>query len=379
MLICGCSIVAIHGLNEDLVGAWTDPKSRTLWLRDLLPKSIKVARVLAFGYDASASSFFGQSCAGKIQTHAHTLVASLQADRSLEGCDRRPIIFICHGLGGVLVKKALAYSASRTSSHVAHCYTIFVSTFAILFFGTPHNSIERANWLELESAQMPGSRPRVKKQSHLDLADERDTETLRSITDHFAPIMKQFHVFFFWEEIQTTLSDRLDFIVEQSSAAPIIDNTERSGIHATHSSMVKFSRTDCSSFRTVIAALNRYCQEAPGKIARRWDQALAALAQARSNEALELVGLAFDVHDDPNFHFNPLAAEGRVNKYFYPPQERTADFVGREEVFELLQGVLTASERPASDIQQKRVVIYGMGGCGKTQFCSKFAKDNQER
>jgi protein SERAC1 len=44
------------------------------------------------------------------------------------------------------VKNALAYS-TRTSSNVEHLHSIFTSTFAILFFGTPHNGTEKLNWL----------------------------------------------------------------------------------------------------------------------------------------------------------------------------------------------------------------------------------------
>lgn len=89
-----------------MIEAWVDPETRKLWLRDFLPEAIPVARVLAFGYDASPSSFYGSGCADAIQKQAHTLVASLQADRSIEDCDYRPIIFVCHGLGGLLVKKS---------------------------------------------------------------------------------------------------------------------------------------------------------------------------------------------------------------------------------------------------------------------------------
>jgi hypothetical protein len=373
------SIVAVHGLNENMIEAWTHPETGILWLRDLLPKAIPAARVLTFGYDASASSFYGTGCADTIQKHAHTLVASLQADRSMEGCDHRPIIFLCHGLGGILVKKALAYSASRTSAQVVHLYTIFVSTYAILFFGTPHNRSNVASWVALESAKSSGVRTTGRTDDQSDTALNGDPETLEIITDQFAPLMKQFHIFFFWEEVQTNFGNRTGLVVKESSAAPILDNTERSGIDATHSRMVKFSKTNSSSYRTVIAALTRYCREAPKLIARRWEMALAALARTRSNEAFELAGLAFDRYDDRLFYYKTDVSERPLNRHFYPPQEASTDFIGREDVSRILHKALFPPESNSSIRRQRRFVVYGMGGSGKTEICSKFARDNQER
>ncbi|RFU28121.1 hypothetical protein B7463_g8230, partial [Scytalidium lignicola] len=369
-------IVAVHGLNENKIAAWTDPDSEILWLRDLLPTTIAVARVLTYGYDASASSFYSAGCADAIQKQAHTLIASLQADRNIEGCDYRPIIFICHGLGGILVKKALAYSASRTSAQVVHLYSIFVSTYAILFFGTPHTHVNMTRWLELESVQNSNMLHRKTSQHNPTL--NRDSETLDAITDQFAPLMKQFRVYFFWEEVPTKLKNELGYIVDESSAAPILDNTERSGIDATHSRMVKFSNTKSSSYRMVLAALTRYCREAPKIIDRRWEVALAMLARTRSNEAFELAGLEFDI-DNLLFHNHHInAPKISYPKYFMPPPDTTSEFIGREDVSEMLQKVLFSQEH-TSTRKQKRFVIHGMGGCGKTQFCSKFAKDYQER
>jgi len=208
-----------------MITAWTDTGTGTLWLRDYLPKEIPVARILTFGYESSASSFYSDGCAETIQKHAHTLVASLQADRLLMRCEHRPILFICHGLGGVLVKKALAYSASRTSAQLEHLYGIYVSTYGILFFGTPQTRIDIANWLVLESIQKSEPHPTIRADEKLDTLTKKDTETLEIITDQFAPLMKQFHIFFFWEEVRTSFGNWSGFIVEESSAAPILDDT----------------------------------------------------------------------------------------------------------------------------------------------------------
>lgn len=205
----------MHGLNEDLTEAWTDSKTEVLRLRDLLPQTIRVARVLTSGYNAYASSFYGSGSVDRIQQHAHTLIADMQADRALEGCLQRPIIFVFHGLGGILVKKASAYSFTRTSKHVEHLYSIFVSIFAILLFSTPHNRTDKAYWLVPSHGEHTRLFSRSREESQLLSAVERDSETLQMITDQFAPLVKQHHIFFFWEEVQSKFGDYTRFVVEE--------------------------------------------------------------------------------------------------------------------------------------------------------------------
>jgi signal recognition particle GTPase len=65
-----------------------------------------------------------------------------------------------------------------------------------------------------------------------------------------------------------------------------------------------------------------------------------------------------------------------VNEYFMTPQSVSNLFVGRK--LELLQLKQVRSERePAQSTM--RVVIYGINGSGKTEFCYKFAQDNRSR
>ena len=78
-------------------------------------------------------------------------------------------------------------------------------------------------------------------------------------------------------------------IVEESSAAPILDNTERSGIGATHSGMCKFENSSAPGYRTVAAALIRYARDAPSLVAARWSQATDMFKAQRFMEASELM------------------------------------------------------------------------------------------
>jgi protein SERAC1 len=101
------SIVAVHGLNGDPIKTWTTDKSKKLWLNDpeMLPKQLKNARILTYGYDASVTIWLGPTSSDGILQHAHTLIAELVANRQLEGAMERPIIFIAHSLGGIVVKR----------------------------------------------------------------------------------------------------------------------------------------------------------------------------------------------------------------------------------------------------------------------------------
>lgn len=374
------SIIAIHGLNETSEDAWTHPTTRTNWLKELLPRHLKAARISTYSYDASASSFCTNGGAEAIQKSAQTLVADLQADRGLGLVTKRPIVFICHGLGGVLIKKALIHSASQTSSHVVHLYDIFMSTYAILFFGTPHDKTDHKKWLCLES--LSSKTKALDRQSQFPNLHADDVDFVQTISDQFTPIMKQFHIFCFWEMRPTNFSGRFEFIVPESSAAPALPDIEKAGIPATHMDMIKFSSADSPGCRTVLEAVKRHCADAPSVVMRRWEQASKAIRQLRLDEASELSGLIFDVHLNRPIRQQTLSLPMSYNHYFDTPRTITADFIGREAQLDSLKTAFFPGIRTDSDPSPQgsnSFVIYGMGGAGKTEFCSKFASDNKEK
>ncbi|KAI0860439.1 Alpha/Beta hydrolase protein [Xylaria cubensis] len=281
-------IVAVHGLNGNALGTWTSRKNGICWLHDqrFLPKYIKNARVLVWGYNSSFASLTGAEPSGnRIHHHAQTLVAQLYADRKLENMTEKPIIFLCHSLGGLVVKRALSYSHSRSSDKIAHLHTIFTCTYGILFFGTPHNGSSKASLLltlqKLTSLTLPRRFGRVDR--GLVKALEEESETLQNITDYFTPLMKDFHIHFFWEQEKTDLKYTKDYVVEKESAAPAFDDTERSGIAADHSGMVKFEDSNSSGFRLVAATLDRYCAEAPEAIKTRRSTLSSLTGNGRDN------------------------------------------------------------------------------------------------
>ena len=71
----------------------------------------------------------------------------------------------------------------------------------------------------------------------------------------------------------------------------------------------------------------------------------------------------------------PLAS---LNKHFYTPQTVSSIFTGRATDLDTLRRCLQASASTSHPHVQKRFVVYGLPGSGKTQFCCKFASDNKQ-
>lgn len=126
--------------------------------------------------------------------------------------------------------------------------------------------------------------------SDLVLALEEESETLQNITDFFVPMMRNFAIFFFWEQQKTDLKFLgKDYIVPHESAAPLYDDTERAGIAADHSGLVKFNSPSSHGFHLVMEALIRYCDDAPEVIKQRHWLARDTLGRERGKEMLEIL------------------------------------------------------------------------------------------
>ncbi|KXT08320.1 hypothetical protein AC579_1796 [Pseudocercospora musae] len=65
-----------------------------------------------------------------------------------------------------------------------------------------------------------------------------------------------------------------------------------------------------------------------------------------------------------------------VNAHFMIPQAVSNIFMGREKDLTDMQQALAEFEKEGGT---KRIVIYGLNGAGKTQFCCKFAQENRDR
>jgi hypothetical protein len=96
--LIGVDIVAIHGLNGDAYTTWQH-ENGVLWLRDLLPSSIPGSRVFTYGYP---SELCWSNSVATLRDYSRNLLSSLNA---VSEAKQRPIIFVCHSLGGIVCKQ----------------------------------------------------------------------------------------------------------------------------------------------------------------------------------------------------------------------------------------------------------------------------------
>jgi hypothetical protein len=113
------SVVAVHGLGGDFYRTWATSGSQRqiLWLSQLLPKDLPGARIFSFGYESAPT--FSRSVTG-IRDSANGLLHHLKSIIEQVSENPRayrtpiltnpqwpdqPIIFICHSLGGIIVKQ----------------------------------------------------------------------------------------------------------------------------------------------------------------------------------------------------------------------------------------------------------------------------------
>ncbi|KAI1089174.1 hypothetical protein F5B19DRAFT_388171 [Rostrohypoxylon terebratum] len=92
----GIDLVFVHGLRGSRLKTWS--KGGVFWPRDFLRDDLKKARIVSWGYDANIANAFSYASKESLFGHANTLLNDLAR---LRLGITRPIIFVCHSLGGL--------------------------------------------------------------------------------------------------------------------------------------------------------------------------------------------------------------------------------------------------------------------------------------
>ncbi|EON63739.1 hypothetical protein W97_02967 [Coniosporium apollinis CBS 100218] len=196
---CNTDVVALHGINGDAFNTWTHSNGQ-LWLRDFLPSEFPGARIFSFGYPSEVAFTLNT---GKLDDFARSLLVKLSAVRHRPE-QARPIIFICHSMGGIVVKRALILAVLDAPEYDS----IRSAVTGILFLGTPHHGSGAtqypqvlANVVNVALAGSSGFVGRIR--TDLIKSLEKDSKVLKSISTNFRNRASKFKIVSFVEQKTT--------------------------------------------------------------------------------------------------------------------------------------------------------------------------------
>lgn len=243
-------IVAVHGVNGHYLKSFTD-STGCCWLRQLLPEDFPRCRV--FSYDYGADMF--PKVAMRTMSDLSSDFCEDLLSRAGRGEKSRPLVFIGHNLGGLLIKRLLviANTTRRLKS-------IMDNTIGILFFGTPHRGTSKASW-DLATGKLLGVFTRGKFRTNKTLLHELEITSaqVQSIQADFLRLLSPLLIFTFYEELATK---SVGIVVERSSTILSVPNEKAISLHATHRDLCRYSDSASENYRIVKGALMELCEYA---------------------------------------------------------------------------------------------------------------------
>ncbi|KAH8722879.1 hypothetical protein GQ44DRAFT_774658 [Phaeosphaeriaceae sp. PMI808] len=248
-------------------------------------------------------------------------------------------------------------------SHNKHLKAIKLSTYGVMFFGTPHQGTDGASWGKvLVNVASLFRRASTALPGHL----ERGSEWLEMQLEQYSSISSEVFTIFCFESYPTPLPEGRSMIISHTSrinqvrvsnipadgsesvcGCSQMQDTESVEIRKNHTTMVTFRNSSDDDFQTVIGHLSLMC----AKTEEKWLRTGSIGRKPR-------VSLAADIW--PN-DFNILL----MLSYNHNPS-----FTSRIQDLDQMRGFLEQAR------QKKRLsvplVIYGTGGIRKTQLVREF-------
>ena len=180
----------------------TAQDEKVFWPLHLLPITLPTARIFVYGYDTKIRNpLEAQPSQDTVYDFASDFLQSLEDPRRAQPL--RPLVFVAHSLGGIIVKETLrqAYSHRDLGPAKQGLYQIYESTAAIMFFGTPHNGADPRGFREMIIEKLSRAIG-ITVNEQIVHALLPNSERLKELRDSFSPMAsrKKWLVFSFQEQ-----------------------------------------------------------------------------------------------------------------------------------------------------------------------------------
>ncbi len=134
-------VVFVHGLGGDDSSTWTPDGATESWL-SWLDEDIPEIAVWALRYPAGATKWTTDGEGMALPDRAGNLIPTML----YYGIGSRRTIFVCHSLGGLIVKQILRHSTNMSKPE---WQAIADSTLGVAFLATPHAGSDLATFIKM--------------------------------------------------------------------------------------------------------------------------------------------------------------------------------------------------------------------------------------
>ncbi|KAF2702778.1 hypothetical protein K504DRAFT_496092 [Pleomassaria siparia CBS 279.74] len=375
-------LVFVHDLNHHTQHDGDTESSSFLRLPDLLPNHLPVARILTFSYNAT---LVDDKIDARLSEWAENLLGELHASRSTTDEKQRPLIFVCHGFGGQVTKKAMI------NAHLDVSYKFLeICTTGIVFIATQHS-------LSLGTDVHSKALPFVSTVASSERATDGSSipRVLEAINLEFESILEPSRIVSLYEKLQKYG----DSVMEELPIAS--DNPSKqiqNKLNRWHQEMCQFEDRSSTGYREVLEQLTLLMHEArPSTTAR-----LAKYLDKTKAEVLPMVpgqkrrpssdGVKHTEHAESKRQRKPADAQRsdisdeillqynlpHFASHAYYPKSMSLDHnytrVAGKSLDAALRRVRIGLESP-----NRSFGIHGLGGVGKTQLALRYISEFSDR
>lgn len=225
-------LVFVHGLDGDARETWHPKDQPDMFWPAWLGADLPQLGVWSLGYEVSSSSWKGHSM--PLVDRATNVLDLLE----LDDIGQRPTAFVCHSLGGLLIKQVLRLAAD---SRKPRLHAMANQTKLIVFLSTPHSGADMASWIKHIGTLLRATVSIEELEAH----HPRLLELNKWYRDHAADL--GIETFVYCEKLTTAGI----LVVNQTSADPGIPGVDVVPLDEDHISICKLADKQHQIYRRV--------------------------------------------------------------------------------------------------------------------------------
>ncbi|KAH7066288.1 hypothetical protein BKA63DRAFT_524118 [Paraphoma chrysanthemicola] len=303
-----------------------------MWPRDLLVPEFSSARVATYSY---GSDWRDRQVNTSLRECGQQLLEVLLQHRQGDDERRRPLVFIGHSLGGLVIQQALAIAVHGSS------YTdLRLSVAGIVFLGSPFQGSDEAAYAQWLAKLVRLQEEEGHKYTLLRTL-QKESRELHNLSIDFWRSYGEYDMTCFYENREAVYGPISRQFVGTQSAT--ILGKKLMYMDADHSGLNKFSGIDDKNFVRLLPELQRMVHNSDAVVKDR---------------------------------YRPKNADLTGNIHWIVPRTVNSLFTGRTKLIDRIQRALRNDG--IGTTVQKRLVITGIGGIGKSEVCLMLADAMRE-